>query len=103
MYIHNEPIKVLLSLYAKSDTIIDDINPESFEFEDFASVEDLVRHTRDVEGSADYYAGNLIYDPDAEFDQARVELINISVLILFFICWETSDKLLSYDRLIIGL
>ena len=78
-------IKVLLSLYAKSDTIIDDISPESFEFEDFSSVEELVRHTRDVEGSADYYAGNLIYDPDAEFDQARVELINTSVWVLYLL------------------
>ena len=68
-------IKVLFSLYAKADTILDDIDPDSFEFEDFSSVEELVRHTRDVEGSADYYAGNLIYDPDAEFDQATAELI----------------------------
>ena len=67
-------MKVLFSLYAKADTILDDIDPDSFEFEDFSSVEELVRHTRDAEGSADYFAGNLIYDPDAEFDQATVEL-----------------------------
>ena len=77
-------MKVLFSLYAKADTILDDIDPNIFEFEDFSSVEELVRHTRDVEGSADYYAGNLIYDPDAEFDQATAELI-VSAFWYFFI------------------
>ena len=93
-------MKVLFSLYAKADTILDDIDPDSFEFEDFSSVEELVRHTRDVEGSADYYAGNLIYDPDAEFDQATVELsTGIWYHFILSIFLDTSD---IFDRQIIG-
>ena len=92
-------MKVLFSLYAKADTILDDIDPESFEFEDFSSVKELVRHTRDVEGSADYFAGNLIYDPDAEFDKATVELsTGIWYHFILSIFLDTSD---IFDRQII--